>query len=216
MLIFGKNNFYRFSMNKFVVFFCLIGFMCGCASKSFDKLVDYPSVTKIFTEQEVSDLQALLDLFEQEIGIQADASPEAKAAGYAVFNKQVVASMEQGNLFNHPLSNEQKIKLLDVLHMSTFRSFWNLGSGVRLIEDLKNKPIITISIHTIGKFTDLLTELSKEYPQFSGLTEDLQRAGDLTPPLIVALFLQNDKLNMQDARVRLIYVISCLHGEWEN
>lgn len=198
------------------IFFSVTLFFVACTIQSPDRLTDYPSITEIFTEQEVLDLQTLLDSFEQEIGIQADASPETRVARYSVFNTQVLASMEEGNLHNHPLSNEQKIKLLDVLHLSTFRSIWSLGSGVRLIEDLKNRPVITFSVHTIGKFTDLLIELEKEYPQFSGFTDDLQRAGGLTPHFVVALFLQNDKLNMRDARVRLIYVISCLQGDWQN
>lgn len=204
-------------MKKFVVVFCLIALMCGCASKSSDKLVDYPSVTKIFTEQEVSDLQAMLDFFEQEIGIQPDASFEAKVAGYAVFNKQVLASMEEGNLLNYPLTNEQKNKLLNVLHVSTFRAIWSIGSGRYLNKDGEEIRMIIIEPNTIGKFSDLITELAKEYPQFHGLTEDLQRSGGLTPPFVTALFLQNDKLNMGDARVRLVYMISCLNAiDWIN
>jgi hypothetical protein len=198
------------------IFFSVTLFFVACTIQSPDRLADYPSITEIFTEQEVLDLQTLLDSFEQEIGIQADASPETRVARYSAFNTQVLASMEEGNLNNYPLSNEQKIKLLDMLHVGTFRSIWSLGSGVRLIEDLKNRPVITFDIHTIGKFTVLLAELEKEYPQFSGLTDELQRSGGLTPHFVVTLFLQNDKLNMRDARIRLIYVISCLQGEWRN
>ena len=186
--------------------------MCGCASKSFDKLVDYPSVTKIFTEQEVSDLQALLNLFEQEIGIQPDASSEAKAAGYAVFNKQVVAWYEKGDGRNFPLTNEQITKILDVLHVKTFRSLWSIG--INTYPNGQRRP--SFSIHTQGKLMDLISELGKEYPLFTDLTNELRMAGDLTPNFTVTLFLQNNKFNMRDARVRLVYLACCLRGEWKN
>ncbi|MDO5524160.1 MAG: hypothetical protein Q4G48_08980 [Bacteroidia bacterium] len=196
---------------------CILWMMCAalfaaCTSKTPEKLADYPSVTKIFTEQETADLQNLLDVFEFEIGIQNEASSEAKVAGYSVFNKQVLASMEEGKLDNYPLSNEQKIKLLDVLHVSTFRSIWSLG--VSTYSDGNQYP--SFSIHTQGKFMDLLLELSKEYPQFTGLADELRMAGDLIPNFATTLFLQNDKLNMRDARVRLVYAISCLRGDWRN
>lgn len=170
----------------------------------------------IFSEQELVDLQLLLNSFEQEIGIQADASPEAKVAGYSVFNKQVLASMEEGNLDNYPLSNEQKIKLLDVLHMGTFRSIWSMSTGVRLIEDLKNRPHVSFNLGMSEKFKDLLSELGKEYPQFIEMHNDYKRAGAISPSFVRTLFLENDQLNLQDTRVRLVYLICCLQGEWRN
>lgn len=49
-------------MSRFVtIVFCIIVLICGCTSQSPEKLADYPSLTKNFTEQEVSDLQELLD-----------------------------------------------------------------------------------------------------------------------------------------------------------
>lgn len=107
--------------------------LMGCSSKSSAELMDCRDITTIFTEQEVADLQTLLDLFEKEIGIPADATVEEKVAKYAVFNKQVLAAMEEGNLVNAPLSNKQKNELLNVLHVGTLRSIWNFGSTLSII-----------------------------------------------------------------------------------
>ena len=191
---------------------CVFLLITACTSKKSNHLSDYPAMKTIFSEQELVDLQSLLNSFEQEIGIQADASPEAKVAGYSVFNKQVLGSMEEGNLDNYPLSNEQKINLLDVLHVATFRSVWSMGAGVNTHSE--KRPYFEIS--PSGKFIDLLAELAKEYPQFTELANDFERAGGLSPTLVATLFMDLDAFNLKDARIRLAYAISCLQGEWRN
>lgn len=124
--------------------------------------------------------------------------------------------MEEGKLDSYPLSNERKIKLLNVLHVGTFRSIWSLSSGVRLIEDLKNRPVISFDPDMSEKFENLLSELGKEYPQFIEMHDDYKRAGAISPSFVRALFLDFEQLNVEDTRVRLVYLICCLQGEWRN
>ena len=101
--------------------------------------------------------------------------------------------------------------------LELLRSIWNFGSGFYLNEEREKISTIIIDIHTMGKFADLITMLGKEYPEFTDLLKDLRRSGSFSPSYVATLFLQNDKLNMHDIRVRLVYMISCLRAmDWVN
>lgn len=141
----------------------LIVWVAACTSEKPLELADYQAVTIVFTKQEVADLQAMLGLFEKEIGIQPNASPEAIAAGYDVFNRQVAGWYENGNTRDYPLSDEKIVNILDTLHLGTFRSIWNIGVSTYPNGDKR----LQIGIHTSGKFMDFLNALGKDYPQFA-------------------------------------------------
>lgn len=183
-------------------------FTAACSSTPSGKLADYPAVTAHFSEQETADLQTLLNLFEEEIGIGADVSPEAKAAGYAVFNKQLISLLDDASTQKtFPLSAQTQTKLLDVLHIGTFRSIWQ--AGVASFPGT-NDASLSVNLHPTGKFMDFLADVGKEYPQLTELHTDITRAGDISPTVAMTIFRNFELLNTQDPRVQLVYVISCL------
>lgn len=214
MAIFEKITHFICCIMKYTMTMLLCTFLLitACTSEKNNQLSDYPEMKTIFSKKELADLQTLLNLFEKEIGISSDASPEAKAAGYSVFNKQVVAWYESGERRDFPLTEEQISKMFDMLHVGTFRSVWNIG--VRIYTNGNQRP--DISIHTQGKFMDLLSKLGKEYPPLTELHDNIKMAGDISPSFAVKLFKEFDQHNFQDARIRLVYAISCLRGEWKN
>lgn len=190
----------------------LIVWVAACTSEKPLELADYQAVTTVFTKKEVADLQAMLGLFEKEIGIQPNASPEAIAAGYDALNRQVAGWYENGNARNYPLSDEKVFNILDTLQMGTFRSIWSIG--VSTYPNGDKRP--DIGIHTSGKFMNFLNALGKEYPQFTTLQDELRMAGDISPSIAVKLSLEMEQANFRDARVRLVYTIIWLRGEWKN
>lgn len=201
-------------IGKFPCILLFIAFLVlGCGKPS-DNLADYSSVTVHFSGQEEADLQTLLHLFEEEIGVQSGASVKAKSEAYTMFNKQLVDFMMLEGPKSFPLSIQARTKLLDALHIGTFRSIW--VTGISTSRDTCDCKLIS-SLTTNSKFIDFLADMGKEFPQLAELHTDLQRAGDMTPAYISTVFLNFEQLNTQDPRTQLVYVISCLSWgmKWE-
>ena len=152
-----------------------------CYPNRQQELADSPSATKIFTEQEVQDLQALLDKFEQTIGIQSNASLEIKAEKYTDFNQRMTEWSQSAMRITPPLTDAQIASLFDLIQINTFRSIWSIG--IRKYPNGNIEP--DIGIDTQGKFMDYLQELGKDYPQFGVLYNDLLMAEMCRRPLKV-------------------------------
>lgn len=195
---------------------CIVLFATGCTPTSSEKLSDYPTVTAHFSEQETADLQTLLNLFEHEIGIRSNAPAKAKADGYIAFNKKLVDFMmleEPKDSFLLPL--QTRMKLLDALRIGTFRSIWITGASTP--RDTCDCSVAS-NLARDNKFVDFLADMGEEFTQLSELHTDIRMAGAMSPTYAAAVFQHFGRLDAEDPRIQLVYVLSCLSWgmQWEN
>lgn len=194
-----------FSIFVFIWLFVLLN---GCSSQSAKGLADYPVVTRHFSEQEVADLQVLLNLFENEIGVKHGASAGEVGAGYVAFNRKLVDFlMSEDPDKTFLLSFQTRTKLLDELHIGTFRSIW--FTSVCTFRDSGDCRVCS-NISTTGKFVSFLGDVGNEFPKLAGLHDGIVRSGALTPDFVATVFQNFEQLNTEDPRIHLVYVIGCL------
>ncbi|WP_298647217.1 hypothetical protein [uncultured Proteiniphilum sp.] len=193
-----------------LLLFIAVAVVAGCTGDRSKPLAAFPDMEEYFPKEEIEDLQTMLDLFEQKIGVAPGASDKEKADAYIRFNKRYVEFINNPDI-PYPISPEDCLELLGAIRVSTFRSNWNLA--ISRGRDMSDRPWISIHIHSQSNFMSFLSALGKELPAFQDLYGDFQKSGDISPTIVKILYFDLTETELKDTRVRLTHMFfSVAHG----
>jgi len=161
---------------------------------------------EIFTEEEVEDLQAMLQLFET----QQCALLEEAATDLAVCYNAFAAAVKDGKPGTDylPISYEAQHMTFGDFHSGTIAAFWSNQMLMRA--DDPSKQIMALVYQPEGKIREFLELLGKEYILVQQYAEIFNSIHTITPKMEEDVIRNLKAFNLADIRVRVFLAVHFL------
>ena len=187
--------------------------LIGCKNNSGKELASFRTITDIFDQLEIADLNIILNFFNDQI-----CSIENKAniiECYQSFFERVELTNETGN-FDLRISFQKQQEMYNQISEHTFNQIWIFNEGRMLyLREEKSYIFETIEFNSYGKYLKFLKELGKKNKTIKGYYEDWITAGGMSPTVIGSVLSDYKHYDIRDLRIQLVIAIHYLtlnHG----
>ena len=177
---------------------------CQPAKKS--PLQSDPTITEIFTEAEIHDLETILTFFDGQICNMLNVRSDSILDCYHTFLMNVAGAQRSGVIYI-PVQFPAQKAMYARLSPAAFQEIWLRGAG---INQETGETSERIALSSNGKFMRLLERLKEDYPLLGAYHKSFSEEHAMTS-VMIETFLYNYQLyNMRDVRIRLLVAIHYL------
>lgn len=189
--------------SQLLLFFLLL----FSSSLSGQNLKTDSTVNSIFTAQEISDLEKILNFFTHQICEVEDINKIQAAGCFESYFKNLEERSRGSSHFNLKLSLEKQKTFYNSIDTSTFNDIWHYQKLQNLIT---RDTIIELSLDPGGKYAEFLHALGQEYDKVGLYYDDLKACGGISPVTMAELMKNYQEFPFNDERIRLLFAIHYL------
>ncbi|HAA20467.1 MAG TPA: hypothetical protein DCP28_17530, partial [Cytophagales bacterium] len=188
------------------LFIALTFAISNCTPPATNPVAEATGMAEIFTENELEDLQAMLQLFETQQCALLEESATDLADCYHAFAVAVVNGQPGTDYL--PISYEAQHITFGDFHSGTLATFWNNQMLMRA--DDPNKQIMTLVYQPEGKIQTYLDLLGEEYILIKQYADTFRNIHTITPKMEEDVLRNLKVFNLADIRVRVFLAVHFL------
>ncbi len=188
-------------INSLILFFIIL---TTFNAKS-NKLSDNFTFRGIFNAKEIVDLQKLFDFFNEYVCETIDNRELTDC--YKSFCIKIDKAKETGE-FPFKIPFEKQREVYNEISKSTFKEIWSFG--ISRFRDFPNYTFQTVYINPKGKYLKFLKEVGKENEALNEYCKTVENLGDVMQFYMLQHLLINEKIDLNDIRVKFIIAINIL------
>ena len=192
------------AMFKYLSYFTILLFSSSTVESQ--NLDSNKSLNKYFTDTEVLDLNNIILFFEQSICASDNTDISLTHQCYISFFKRMEKCIDTGD-FDIKISYQNQRELYNQILESTFNQIWSLSQERKFIGNDK-VPVITFNYS--GNYIKFINTLGKENEIISEYADSYSSAGDITPGMIAMILVNYNRIDITDARMKLVVAIHYL------
>ncbi|MFY7709405.1 hypothetical protein ACOSQB_02155 [Tenacibaculum sp. MEBiC07804] len=171
-------------------------------------------IKKIFSKNEIDDLQKVFDFFNNEI---CNSNNQKLNECYNNYCLEIRSQIEKNVVFNTGLNFEKQKKLYEKLRNSTFKEIWSFQQSLPIRE--RKDTLKYLGLNYNGKYRKFLNESGNENKAIKNYAQAFNVNADLGPSMIAELGMNYKTFNTQDLKTKLIIAIHYLtlnDQNWRN
>ena len=180
--------------------------LIGCSATNQDSLESNSTITTVFNESEIQDLERILEFFNEQICTTQQVDKNNLIDCYKSFFERMSESVNMGSIEIKIPFDEQQYMYKQISD-STFNQIWAFNKvwKYNTTDTLKE-----IGIKYDCKYVDYLEQLGKDYEVINNYYDGFKSIGDIGPHRVADLLVNYHNYNTKDIRIRLVVAIHYL------
>ena len=172
------------------------------------------TLTEIFNESELADLNFLLDFFDKHVCEEMNVDASNLSDAYQNYFAKLL-ERSNASYFYISIPFEQQLIAYGKIDTSTFKEIWLRGkifkhNRIDSLGRIETTELESINLNYNGKYYRFLKKLSSDYKLIEWYCESFDVMGAMSPWMVQNLLVNYKDYNTNDIRIRLFAAIHYL------
>lgn len=194
------------TVNMKKVYYVFLLLLIGCKPVHQQGLDSIQTITKVFDESEIKDLEKILHFFNKQICKTENIENTDVNECYQRFFKRMKEQEKTGE-FETEISFQEQENMYKQISESTFNQIWVFAESCHPDSPESLKEIV---FNNNGKYLKYLKELGRKNDLIKNYYESYNSVGDISPTMIGSVLMEYEEYNISDVRIQLLIAIHYL------